>query len=335
MSERSNPKHKREAAGDTALRMTEAAVEFLSSLPDEQRRSALFSVEDPERMNWDYRPKDRKGLSLKNMDDVLKKKALGLLAESLSERGNEKAVGIMELEKILGMVEGKSGGFDRDPELYYVSIFGDPARDSIWGWRIEGHHLSVNYLVVNGKHVAFAPSFFGANPARIPEEAPNAGLRILSEEEDVARSLVNGMDSKTREKTIFSEQAPADIVTRWAPRVRMDDPVGTPFSDMDKNLQSLFEDLFEVYIGRMPRRVADDRMNRIEKEGKNHVHFAWAGSTEPAKPHYYRIHGPSFLIEYDNVQNGANHIHTVWREFRDDWGEDLLRNHYERSHRES
>jgi hypothetical protein len=233
------------------------------------------------------------------------------------------------------MVEGKSGGLYRDPELYYVTIFGDPVADSVWGWRVEGHHLSVNYLVSNGEYVSFAPSFFGANPATVPDDVPKAGLRILSGEEDIARILVKSMDSKTREKAVFSEQAPADIVTRWEPRVRMDDPVGAPFSEMDESSRSRFGDLLNLYLGRMPRDVADERMNRIEKEGKKHIHFAWAGSLEPGKPHYYRMHGPSFLIEYDNVQNGANHIHTVWRDFNGDWGEDLLREHYATSHRES
>ncbi len=331
----SNPDHIRKAAGETAARMTEAAVEFLTSLTDDQRESVLFSVNNPERMDWDYRPKERKGLSLKSLDPLRKKKALGLLAEGLSGSGNVKALGIMDLEQILGIVEGKSGGLYRDPELYYVAIFGDPTLEPVWGWRMEGHHLSVNYLVAKKAYVSFAPSFFGANPATVPDGIPKAGLRLLSGEEDLARDLVKSMDSKTREKTILSGQAPADIVTRREPRVRMDDPVGTPFSEMDENLQFRFGELLNLYLGRMPSDVAEDRMNRIEKEGKKHIHFAWAGSLKPGKPHYYRVHGPSFLIEYDNVQNGANHIHTVWRDFSGDWGEDLLKEHYEISHRVS
>jgi hypothetical protein len=316
---------------DTAKRMIEAAGLFLDSLAPEQKSKALLRMDSGERMNWDYRPHERAGLSLKGMDSSQQKLAYALLASGLSYHGNTKALQIMSLEKTLRELEGPSSRFDRDPDLYYVTIFGTPSSALPWAWRIEGHHLSINFVMVAGKEIAVTPNFFGANPARVLQ-GPLSGLRILPAEEDLARHLLVSLDGDQGAQAMINTKAPADLITGNEIRVKMDGPVGLPISGMREDQEKLLMKLVTEYILRMPEDVADERMNQIEKEGKRHIHFAWAGSKEPGKPHYYRLHGPSFFVEYDNTQNNANHIHTVWRDIQNDWGEDLLKQHYKKSH---
>jgi hypothetical protein len=316
---------------DTAQKMIEATGLFLDSLTPEQRAKALFRVDSNERMNWDYRPHERAGLSLKEMDSSQQKLAYALLASGLSYHGNSKALRIMSLEKILRELEGPSSRFIRDPDLYYVTIFGTPSNELPWAWRIEGHHLSINFLIVHGKEIAVTPNFFGANPARVPH-GPLSDLRILAMEEDLARHLLLSLDKGQSAQAIISTEAPVDIITENEIRVKMDGPAGLAVSQMNENQEKLLLKLVREYISRMPEDLADKRMNEIEKEGKRYIHFAWAGFKEQGKPHYYRLHGPSFFVEYDNTQNNANHIHTVWRDIKNDWGEDLLKRHYQKSH---
>jgi hypothetical protein len=315
----------------TAQRMIEATGLFLDSLTREQRAKALFQVDSSERMNWDYRPHERPGLSLKEMDSSQQKLAYALLASGLSYPGNIKALRVMSLEKILRELEGPSSPIIRDPDLYYVTIFGTPSDELPWAWRIEGHHLSINYLIVHGKEIAVTPNFFGANPARVAH-GPLSDLRILATEEDRARHLFLSLDDAQRARAIINAEAPADIITDNEIRVKMDGPVGLAVSQMDEDQEKLLMKLVREYISRVPEDIAEKRMNEIEKEGKKYIHFAWAGFKEPGKPHYYRLHGPSFFVEYDNTQNNANHIHTVWRDIKNDWGEDLLKRHYQKSH---
>lgn len=316
---------------ETAQMMTEAARTFLVGLEPEQRKRVLFPLNSAERLNWDYRPKPRKGVPLKEMDSSQQQLAYALLASGLSRSGNSKALNIMSLEKVLKALEGGTSSFTRDPLLYYVSLFGEPSHESAWGWRLEGHHVSVNFLLVKSREIAPTPNFFGANPAHV-FHGPLKGLRVLSDEEDQARRLLTSLDRAAQNRAIIAEEAPADIVTRWEPRVRMDDPAGLAASQMTEDQQKLLMKLVSIYTNRLPREAAAKHLNRIEKEGKGHVHFAWAGSAETGKPHYYRLHGPSLLIEYDNTQDKANHIHSVWRDPRNDWGDDLLKEHYTRAH---
>jgi hypothetical protein len=317
---------------DTAKRMIEAAGLFLDSLAPEQRAKAFLRIDSGERMNWDYRPHERAGLPLKGMDSSQQKLAYALLASGLSYHGNIKALQIMSLENTLREQEGSSSRFDRDPELYYVTIFGTPSSTLPWAWRIEGHHLSINFVMMDGKEIAVTPNFFGTDPARVLQ-GPLLGLRILAAEEDLARHLLVSLDKVQAAQAMISTKAPADLITSNEIRVKMDGPVGLPVSGMREDQENLLMKLVTEYILRMPEDVADGRMNQIEKEGKKHIHFAWAGFKEPGKPHYYRLHGPSFFVEYDNTQNNANHIHTVWRDIQNDLGEDLLKKHYKKSHR--
>ena len=320
-----------EMESETAQRMAEAATTFLAYLTAEQQARVLFPLENEERLNWHYIPRERRGLSLKEMDGGQRKLAHALLSSGLSRRGYAKALDIMSLESILGELEGPTRRHRRDPDLYYVTLFGTPSDESPWGWRVEGHHLSANFLVVNGNRIAPTPNFFGANPARVPQGAL-AGLRVLAAEEDLARQLLEALDAEKQARALIDAKAPADIITTAEPRVKIDDPRGLPAAEMTEDQRRRLMDLVVEYTSRIPKDVADTRMDQIEREGRNHIHFAWAGSKKQGEGHYYRVHGPSFLIEYDNTQNNANHIHTVWRDLRDDWGEDVLRGHYEKSH---
>ncbi len=312
----------------TARLMAEAAANFLASLPGEQRAQAWFPAKSAERRNWDYRPHERQGLSWQAMAAGPRKLAHALLATGLSRQGHNKAMAIMSLEAVLRDLTGRR---IYDPELYYVSIFGDPGETAPWGWRVDGHHLSLNFLIVEARAISSTPSFFGANPARVPG-AILQGLRVLAVEEDLARRLLTSLPAPQLAQALLAVEAPADILTGNAARVQPEAPAGLPFAEMNEAQQGLFEDLVVEYTARMPRDLADAHLNRIDREGWGHLHFAWAGATEPGQPHYYRLHGPSFLVEYDNTQNQANHIHTVWRDPRGDWGDDLLRQHYSRDH---
>jgi hypothetical protein len=311
--------------------MIEAGTVLLAALSLSQRSKVLLPATSEERTHWDYRPVQRIGLPLKEMDSSQQKLALALLATSMSIDGYGKALTIMSHEKVLAELEGPVRRHVRDPDLYYLTFFGPPSHESAWGWRMEGHHLSANFLVTGDGDIAPTPHFMGANPARVLK-GPLAGLRILAFEEDLARRLLTSLDAERLSRAVVDTEAPADIITRWEPRVKPDLPAGLPLAEMAENQRQSLMELVSLYVTRMPNDIADIQMNRIEKEGRGYIHFAWAGSAAPGEPHYYRVQGPSFLVEYDNTQNNANHIHTVWRDFTNDWGNDLLESHYADSH---
>ena len=311
--------------------MADAATTFLAALDPEQRGRASFPADHEERYNWHYVPKDREGLPLRDMDTSQQQLAFSLLSTGLSRMGYGKAMRIMSLEKILGQLEGASGRHRRDPERYFFTVFGTPSDTQPWGWRVEGHHVSVNFLVVAGQRIAPTPNFFGSNPARVPSGSLE-GMRILAAEEDLARHLLEMLPERQRSHAIVSHEAPADILTRAERRIALDAPSGVAAHDLDDAQRGALMALVQEYVHRMPEDVADLRLNQIEKAGTGHIHFAWAGQQRPGEPHYYRVQGPSFLVEYDNTQNDANHIHSVWRDVEGDWGDDLLARHYQRSH---
>jgi len=312
--------------------MVLSANAFLASLDSDQSRKAVFSLAADERSAWDYRPVPRRGLPFSEMDSSQQRRALTLLASGLSRRGNIAALGIMSLEKILAGLEGTFTSHVRNPELYFVTIFGEPSADAAWGWRIEGHHLSLNFLVA-GSTVACTPNFFGANPAVVPVgSGPLAGFRTLFAEEDAARQLLAALDQRQLDHALIDEIAPADIISGRAPRVRPDDPVGLAASALSMDQRQYLLKLINVYLGRMAPGLADRQMDDIDRQGVGLIHIAWAGSRQPGRPHYYRLQGPNFLVEYDNTQNNANHIHSVWRDYRRDWGDDILRQHYAKAH---
>ncbi len=314
--------------------MAGAAKNFLASLTPEQKAKAVIAFENEERLNWHYIPRARKGVPLKELDAAQQHLAHAFLSAGLSQRGYMKAATVMSLEKVLRELEqGRSGqSMTRDSELYYFTIFGEPSETATWGWRVEGHHLSLNFTVVRGELIAWAPSFFGANPAEVPQ-GPRKGLRALRLEEDLARELVKSLDAKQKGVAVIDEKAPADILTRAEKRAEIGPPKGLPYSQMNKKQAELLMALLDEYAGNMPEELAQARMATVRKAGLEKIYFAWAGSLDRGQGHYYRVQGPTFLIEYDNTQNNANHIHSVWRDFNGDWGQDLLAAHYKESHR--
>jgi hypothetical protein len=322
--------------------MAAAAAKFLGTLTPEQRQQAVFAFAADERTHWHFIPTEtfpRKGLTVKDMNPAQRSAAHDLLRAGLSARGYLTATSIMDLEKVLNAIEAAQrqapapsrGGapvepFRRDPERYFFSVFGTPSSTDTWGWRVEGHHVSLQFTVVKGTLVASSPTFFGANPAEV-REGPHKGLRVLGPQEDAARALLAALDPTQRQKAIITATAPNDIETMVKVEVSPLSPEGIAASALDANQRDLLMKLVEVYVGYMPADVAADRKARFEKADAGKIAFAWAGETERGKKHYYRVQGPTFLIEYDNSQNDGNHVHSVWRDFNGDFGRDLLREH--------
>jgi hypothetical protein len=309
--------------------MSESAHRFLASLTPEQKSKATFPLDDPERVRWFYVPIERKGLPIREMSPHQKHLASALLSAGLSQTGYIKAVTIMSLEDVLRELE-KDSGERRNPEKYYFSIFGTPTDTGTWGYRVEGHHVSQNYTVANG-HVVDAPSFFGANPAEV-RLGPRAGLRVLSAEEDLGREVIASLDAEQRKVAIVDAEAYRDILTTNSRRVALSgQPNGLFAETMNSKQFDHLTALMMEYAHNLPAQVAAIREEQIKRAGTN-IYFAWAGGVNRGDPHYYRIQTPGFLIEYDCTQDNANHIHSVWRDFHGDFGEDLLKQHYHASH---
>ena len=327
------------AAGRSSSAMADAATRLLGSLTAEQRQQASFAFAADERTHWHFIPTEmfpRKGLLVRSMTPPQRALAHELLQAGLSQRGYLTASSIMDLETVLKALEiaeraaapqpPRGQVLERDPGKYFFSIFGTPSAKDTWGWRVEGHHVSLHFTVVNGTMVASSPSFFGSNPAEV-REGPKKGLRILGAEEDAARALLQSLDPAQRAKAIFDAKAPGDMVTMANVDITPLSPTGLPAEAMTAAQRDLLMKLIDVYTGKMAADIADDRLARVRKAGVEKVAFAWAGDIERGKKHYYRVQGPTFLVEYDNTQNDGNHIHSVWRDFNGDFGRDLLREH--------
>jgi hypothetical protein len=308
--------------------MAAAANKFTASLKPEQGEKALFKLKDDERQNWHFIPKARKGLTIKEMTAEQRQFAMKLLRSGLSNHGYGTASTIMSLETILKELEGPNSRMVRDPEMYYISIFGKPDPKGTWGWRVEGHHLSVNFTIVKGEYVAGTPSFLGSNPAEV-KEGPRKGLRALAEEEDTGRKLIKALTPAQQEQAIFDKTAPKDIFTMAERRVKPLEQKGIAAAKLNGEQKQMLMELIRAYVGRNRSELAKEDLRKIQEAGLDKVYFAWAGGTEKGEGHYYRVQGPTFLLEYDNTQNNANHIHAVWRDFESDFGEDLLKKHYQ------
>ena len=315
----------------SALIMARAAEAFIKSLTSEQRTKASYGLNDEQRFDWHFIPRARKGIPFKELDSAQQRLGNALLAAGLGQQGFIKAATIMSLESVLREMEG-GGATVRDPELYYISLFGDAASGKPWGWRAEGHHLSVNFTIGVGKGIASTPSFFGANPAEVLL-GPRKGLRALAAEEDLARSLVKSLDDKQRAQALISDKAPSDILSTNVRKLEPLKPAGLQTSRLGQRQQEMLMNLLQVYASRHAPDIAAARLDRVRSSGLGKTFFSWAGGLEKGQAHYYRIQGSSFLIEYDNIQNNANHIHSVWRDFNGDFGLDLLAMHYDEDHR--
>ncbi|MDX1666760.1 MAG: DUF3500 domain-containing protein [Saprospiraceae bacterium] len=315
---------------ESVLDMRSAALDFLATLPGGKMKNVVFPFQSEERYDWHFIPRPRPGISWEAMDDAQREKAVLLLKSALSQQGYEKSREIMQLEEVLRELEGRPATDRvRHPGLYYFSFFGHPDTDSLWSWRFEGHHLSLNFSVVGGQ-LAVTPSFMGANPAEVPS-GPQKGKRVLKREEEAARALMAAFSEEDRARAIIAKTAPRGIITGTDRKASLDRYEGIPAAELGEEQIELLRQLLAVYTGNMKPEIAGQQRKRIEEEGFDKLYFAWAGSTNRGEPHYYRIHGPTFLVEYDNTQNSANHIHSVWRNLENDFGEDLLRRHYDQS----
>lgn len=305
--------------------MRAAALQLLESLDAEQTEKVQKPFRE-ERKDWHFVPKARDGLSLKEISEEQESLVFALLRQGLAEQGFKKVEDVISLELVLRELEGPRSFAMRDPELYYVWIFGDPNEEA-WGWRFEGHHVSVNATIVNGA-VSMTPTFLGANPARVPS-GPREGFRALASEEDNGFRFVESLTESQREKAVFETRAPRDIFS-FADRKTKPLPIeGIAYAELTAEQQTLLKELVDVFLRRNRPEIYDDAIALIERGGWPEVSFGWAGPIDRSEGNYYFVQGPGFLIEYDNTQNDNNHIHSVWREFDGDFGEDLLRRHRE------
>ena len=319
-----------QATDKSVAEMSTAATNFLAALTPELKAKANLKFDDEYRTTWHFVPNPptpRKGVTIKEMTSDERALAQALLSSGLSQKGYAEAVTIMSLDAILKELEkGKQGSPTRDPELYYFTVYGTPGGKEPWGWRVEGHHLSVHFTIVDGKVAVGGPAFFGTNPAEVMD-GPRKGLRLLAVEEDLGRALLKSMTPEQKKAAITTATAPKDIVSMANRKAMLLDPVGVTYAQMNDDQKKQAANLVREYADRLRGELAADDMARIAAAGWDKVQFAWAGGTERGEGHYYRVQGPTFLIEYDNTQNNANHVHSVWRDLTRDFGEDLLGKH--------
>jgi hypothetical protein len=317
------------SAQRSATTMATAGDRFLASLSPEQREQAVFAMDAAERLRWNFIPEDafpRKGLTLKAMTEPQRKLAHDLLKSGLSDRGYLTYAQIIQLENVLRAIEGGGGRFTRDADAYRFSVFGTPSAQGAWGWRVEGHHVSLHFTVVNGTSVASTPAFAGSNPAEV-RDGPQKGQRVLALQEDAGRALVTALDASQRTTALINATAPNEIVTNNTVDINPLSPGGLKASAMTPAQRDLLMRVIDAYAGMMAADIAAERLAKIRTAGVENVAFAWAGPVERGQRHYYRVQGPTFLIEFDNAQNDGNHVHSVWRDFNGDFGRDLLREH--------
>jgi hypothetical protein len=314
------------AAPTDAAGVESAARTFLASLSPGQRSRATFPFAGAERTRWHWTVPaavPRNGLPLGAMSARQRRLALALLRASSSQAGYRKALDIMALQGVLQrMSTGISDPFD--PDLYYVSVFGVPGARA-WGWRLEGHHLSRHFTVARGTLVA-EPFFLGAWPTRTGSayRSVSRGYRTMPREEDAAREIVLALDGRLRRRAVLSSVSLTDHVTGNAVRVSPVDRAGVLTGDLPSAAQRRVVEILRTYLANHPPAMARRTSARIQRAGIARTRFGWAGSTRPGQPHYYRLQGPTFLLEFDNSRNGGTHIHSVWRDFERDFGRHLL-----------
>ena len=317
---------------EAAQEMAVTAQSWLDSLTPELRKKAVIDFGDKERANWHYIPKSREGLPLAEMNDAQRKLAKALLASGLSGHGVAQVEAVVALENVLRAIENSA---HRDETRYFFTVFGQPGATGTWGWRVEGHHISVNFTIVDGQKISVTPNFVGANPAEVRLPGPQSGHRALAPEEDLGRALVLSLDDARQRRAVISDHAPGDILTRADQQAKPMEPAGLGYADMSAAQQAQLKALMEIYASRLRAGLAETELKKISDSGWDRLSFVWAGGLKPGQGHYYRIQSPDFVIEYDNTQNDANHIHTVWRVFAGDFGRDLLREHYVTDHQSS
>lgn len=321
-------------AHDIGIEMSKDAESFLAKLDPAQRVKATVPFNSDERFNWRFVPADRKGISLKEMNKEQSNAALKILHSALSASGVTKTTSIQQLESVLKEIE-KGKGPTRDPELYYLTIFGTPSSHGSWAWRFEGHHLEVQVTLLNGEIVGLTPHFMGANPGRVNENAANTkyqGLEVLAKEDKLGRDLATSLNGTQVALGIVGGKAPSDILSGQSREAKVLQPLGITLADLSNEQQVIFWQIVEEFVLRFKGELSVPTLKALRDVPKNKLTFAWIGGFKEGEGHYYRIQGPDFLIELDNTQNNANHVHTVWRDLKNDFGNDALRRHLATEH---
>jgi hypothetical protein len=308
------------------------AGQFLKLLSPPSLEKTQYRFDDPERFNWHFVPRSRNGIALRDLDAAQRDAVFGMLKTALSAQGYQKAYNIVNLENVLRAVEGRSADDRyRDPLNYYVTVFGNPENQGAWSWRFEGHHVALNFTTVNNQIESATPSFFGSNPG-IVRDGPERGKQILVEESLRGFQLVNSLTTDQLTKAMIAEEALPEIVSFNSRKAESLSPKGLSYRDMSDAQQKLLRTLLNVYVNNYELGFSTKLMAKIQKAGIENLSFAWAGSRKEGSGYYYRIQGPMLLIELDNTQNNANHIHSVVRDLTNDFGEDILREHYGKEH---
>ena len=309
------------------------ATEFIEGLTAKQRSKTLQSMDNDERYNWHYFPKsDRKGIPLNELSDAQKNKAFALLKSCLSPTGFSKTMDVIQLENVLKVLENRSDNEYRNSGKYYITIFGTPDQKKGWGWRFEGHHISFNFSSINNKLTSGTPGFLGANPA-VVQSGPQKGKQALKEETDAGFALLHSFTNEQLKGAVSKSGAPGEIITFVSRKANIDSEEGISYGSLTTQQQALFMKLIHAYIHRYTKLFAEEMINDLRKAGLNNLRFLWAGSQlADGKPYYYRIQGPTIIIEFDNSQGNANHIHSVVRDLKNDFGGDALLEHYKKDH---
>ena len=297
------------------LSMAAAVLKLVEILPADQQQKLMYKYDDPERLNWHFIPRDRNGIVLWDLNGDPRKAAEELVKVGLSAAGHAKVLQVRSLEEVLYLFEGGEEDYRRNrrhPHKYHITVFGTPGPTGLWGWRFEGHHLSLNFSIQDGLVVSSTPEMFGANPALI-DAGPGRNLRILAGREDIARQILKACNEEQKKQMWVSETAPDDIRGAGAPQPVVEAAVGLKYGDMSPEQQRLMKALIGEYLSAMPAQVVRDRLKAIERSGMEDVRMAWWGDSEVNKRHHYVIQGGSFIVEYNNTQNDANHVHAMWR----------------------
>lgn len=308
-----------------------AAQAFVAGLTAEQKAVVVLAADDKRRPDWHFVPQHvRRGLRLRDLSEAQQKQALDVLKAFLSDVGYTKARTIMSLEEILHEVESAKGnGVNvRDPLRYYWTFYGEPTPTGTWSLSIEGHHMSFNYVVRDGKIVSHTPACYAVNPATVMgdfKSGPPKGTRVLKEEEELAFRLLATFEGETRKAVVIAPVCPKDIRGPAGPLPPKSEQAGLSVGKFDAEQKALLRSLIETYARNMPAAVAERELGKIDAAGWEKIYFAWAGADKPGIGHYYRVEGPTFLLEFVNVQpdvagNPANHIHSVWRDPNGDFG---------------
>jgi len=306
----------------TGLAMSEGAKGFLATISPAQKAEATFKFDDPERLNWHFIPRPRKGLPLKSLEGGALKAAHTFIRSGLSEAGYDQTLNVMSLEELLYLLEGgerEARRERRDPNNYYLSVFGEPSDTGNWGWRLEGHHISLNFTIKDGKVVSSTPEFFGANPGTV-DAGKGRQIRVLGPEEDIARQILKLCTPEQQKVCWISKEAPGEVPGPNQPQAAVSAPVGLPYGQMSEAQKKLTQELLSEYLKNLPADIEQERRDAINAAGIDKLQFAWYGLSELHDPHHYRVQGPTFVIEYNNTQNNANHVHSMWRNLAGDFG---------------